>query len=113
MGFKYAHTCPDIDKGIEDFKSNIEWEIDEMLDKSSPLLQEEPKKEFMKSYIDSIYNNFQNSFESVRKTNEDMRQAAELQIEVLEEQLADLEREASSELESLRERINELESQLE
>lgn len=115
MGLDYRHTCPDIDRSITAFKSNIESYLSNMLDDCCPMLEEKQKEDFVKDYVEQIYNDFETSFEDVRKTNEDMRKEASRQINFAEEMLADAEEEIkdlNTRIEELEEQVSELESQL-
>lgn len=116
MAFDYGFTCPDINKSIDQFKSVVSDYLSNMLDDCCPMLVGEQKQEFIKSYSDQIYQEFESNFEDVRKTNEDMRKEAEKQIEYAEERLETSEQtnsEYSEKIQLLEDQISELESELE
>ena len=115
MSLDYRHTCPDIDRSITAFKSDIESYFSNMLDDCCPLLEGKQKEDFIKDYAERMYNDFEANFEDVRKTNEDMRKEADRQIEYAEEKASDAEEEIkdlNARIEELEGRISELESQL-
>ena len=93
MSFDYNYTCPDIDAGIAAYKSDIEASLSDMLDECNPLIEGEQKEKFIKSYSETIYSDFESSFEGVRESNENMRKEAESQIEAKESEIEILEEE--------------------
>ncbi len=100
MGLDYHFTCPTIDGNIKDFKSDIAYYIEDVIEKSN-----EGKAINIDVYVEEIYRLFGSYFEEVRKTNEGMRNAADKQISNLLDQLAD----ASIEINELTEQIKLLE----
>lgn len=108
MALDYGHTCPDIDRSIKAFKSDIESYLSNMLDDCCPMLEDKQKEDFIKDYVDQMYKDFESNFEDVRKTNEDMRKEADRQIEYAEEKTFD----AEEEIKDLNVRIEELEGQV-
>jgi len=108
MALDYGHTCPDIDRSIDHFKSDICSHLESMVGECCPLLNGKAKEDFIKDYADPMYNDFESNFEDVRKVNEDMRKEADRQIDYAEEKLSD----AEDEVRSLNERIEELEVQV-
>lgn len=113
MALDYKHTCPDIDRSITAFKSDIESYLSGMLDDCCPMLKGKQKEDFMKDYVEQMYSDFEANFENVRKTNEDMRKEADRQIEYAEERLMDVEHEIkdlNQRIEELQEQISELEN---
>ena len=108
MALDYSHTCPDINKSISEFKSFLDDSISDILEECSPKFQGVEKNKYKKSWIDTIYSGFEDSFEKVRKTNEDMRKEADRQIENAEEKVSDLQ----SEISDLESKISDLEAQL-
>ena len=114
MGLDYNHTCPDINNSIQGFKDEIYFQLDSLLDLACPLLEGDKKKEFINNYVDEIYDSFENNFENVRKTNEDMRREADRQIENAESELYNANEEIkylNKQISELEERISELENQ--
>jgi len=108
MALDYGYTCPDIDRSITAFKSDIESYLSNMLDECCPLLEGKVKEDFIKEYADQMYNDFEPNFEDVRKTNEDMRKEADRQIDYAEERASD----AEEEIKNLNTQIGELEWQV-
>jgi len=102
MGLDFGYTCPDIDRGIEAFKNDLKMFINEIIDDICPLLEGDVKYDIVKSYADNIYNEFEDNFEGVRKTNEEMRSQADRQIIELQD-----------EVDELRSKIEDLKYQLE
>jgi len=114
MGLDYRHTCPDINDSIEGFKNEIYSHLDSLLNDSCPLFQGNEKNEFIETYVDDIYNSFEDNFESVRKTNEDMRREADRQIDNAESELSNANDDIkylNKEISDLEDRISELENQ--
>lgn len=108
MGLDFNYTCGDIDNNISDFKSEIEDTLDQVLDAACPLLEGQPRIDFIKEWVDHTYKNCEPIFEDLRKTNEDMRQQAELQLSELE-----TEKDEAEEIVGERDdRINDLEYDL-
>ena len=107
MALDYGHTCPDIDRSIRVFKSDIERSLSNMLDDCCPLLEGKQKEDFIEDYVEQMYSDFEGNFEAVRKINEDMRKEADRQIGYAEQKLAD----AEEEIKYMDARISELESQ--
>jgi len=102
MSLDYGHTCPDIDRSIDRFKSDIGYYLGNMLDDCCPLLAGRQRDDLIESYMDQMYKDFEANFEDVRKTNEDMRKEADYQIGYAEDKLA----EAEQEIEDLNEQID-------
>lgn len=115
MALDYRYTCPDIDRSITAFKSDIESYLSNILDDCCPMLEGNQKKDFINDYVDQMYSDFEANFEDVRKTNEDMRKEADRQIDYAEEKLADVEEEIkdlNEQIEYLERQVSELESEL-
>ena len=115
MALDYGHTCPDIDRSITSFKSDIESYLSNMLDDCCPMLEGKQKEDFIKDCAEQIYSDFEPNFEDVRKTNGDMRKEADRQIDYAEEEASDAEEEIkdlNARIEQLEEQVSELESQL-
>jgi len=108
MALDYGYTCPDIDRSITAFKSDIESYLSDMLDYCCPMLEGKQKEDFIKDYAEQMYNEFEANLEDVRKINEDMRKEADRQIEYAEEKASD----AEEEIKDLNTRIEELEGQV-
>lgn len=115
MGLDYGWTCPDIDRGVDQFKNDIEGYLADMIDECCPMLEGEQKDKFIKGYVDSMYDNFECNFEDVRKANEDMRKEADNQIDRLESEIEDMKSELEdrdSQITDLEGQVSELESEL-
>jgi chromosome segregation ATPase len=110
MSFDYHYTCPAINESIAVTKDTIHDKLDDLLSESNPLLEAGNVKErFIKEHVNYLYEALEHLFEGVRSTNEDMRKAAESQIDDLEFELSE-----SKELVSnLEFKVSELESQVE
>ena len=108
MALDYGHTCPDIDRSIKAFKSDIESYLSNMLDDCCPMLEGKQKEDFIEDYVEQMYSDFEANFEDVRKTNEDMRKEADRQIDYAEEEIKDL----NARIEELERQVSELESEL-
>ena len=54
-------------------------------------MKKKQRQELAQEYANSLYKLIENVFETVRSTNEDMRDAADLQISDLKKEIADLE----------------------
>ena len=108
MALDYGHTCPDIDRSITAFKSDIESYLSNILDDCCPMHEGKQKDDFIKDYAEEMYHEFEANFEDVRKTNEDMRKDADRQIDYAEERASD----AEEEIKDLNARIEELEGQV-
>lgn len=94
--FDYGQTCPDIDKSISEFQSII---VEKLKDLVEEIENEEDIEDLVVNYSTDIYEEFEQNFEAVRKTNDDMRKEAEIQISNLQE-----------EIENLKDKISELEN---
>tara|TARA_R110000782_G_scaffold261523_1_gene353219 strand:- start:437 stop:856 length:420 start_codon:yes stop_codon:yes gene_type:complete len=90
--FDYKHTCPDIDKEIRNFQTYLSNRLDEIIEELSPMFADTNKKvDYRNNWESIIYDDSEPCFEGVRKTNEDMRAAAEYQIESLTDSLSEAE----------------------
>lgn len=90
MSFDFRHTCPDIDSNIDQLISEIKDEIEDLIDDVCPLLKGEELEKLKETYANDIYKHVEEYFEGVRKTNVDMRDSAEHQINHLESEIMDL-----------------------
>ncbi len=113
LNFDFHYTCPDIDKNIRDFENDLESEINDIIVDISPKIPQAERLLLAEKYSNSIYKSAEMYFENVRKTNENMREEAEAQIqrllnqvEELEQQVKELERENAKQ----DQRIDELEN---
>lgn len=105
MSFNYQYTCPTVDKNIESFKDTVKDRLSEMLDEACPLLEGVAKSKFIEGYSDTIYQDVEPLFEDVRKTNSNMREEAERQIDVLNDIISD----KDEEIQNLQEELSNAE----
>ena len=110
MGLDYNYTCPSIDEDINDLKAEIKSYLESVVDELNPFI--DFKRDDVKAVIsesgEGLYEQLSYLFEKTRQTNEDMRTAAEKQIQNIEDELSDL-KDINSELDS---RVTELESEI-
>lgn len=71
--FDYPHTCPKIDKQIKDFEVIVESDIADI-----------------ETTMYNLLDKAKEAFEAVRETNEDMRKAANYQIDDLMREIEEL-----------------------
>jgi len=90
MSLDFPYTCPVIDKALEMIKNEIDYYVGEEAN-------------------DGLYRDIAEHVEEIRKTNEEMRGQADLQIDKLEEELG----EVYSTLEDKNEECEGLEDELE
>jgi polyhydroxyalkanoate synthesis regulator phasin len=91
VDFDFGNTCPIIDKAIKGAQKEIESFVDELLMEASPLLPDKDRKELASKYALHLYRDIEDYFEMTRKSNEEMRDAADKQISDLKDEIADLE----------------------
>jgi hypothetical protein len=98
----HGHTCPLIDRAIDDAKETISDTFYDTLEELCPVINmDSPEaREWVKDAMENLYSNLESVFEDLRSTNEDLRSAAEQQIA-----------ECVSELEEAEYRIQELEGE--
>jgi hypothetical protein len=89
--FDYANTCPKIDKAIEGAKADIERFLEGLINEICPFIPESAVSKLARENAESLYHDLQDSFESVRSANEDMRKEADRQIGRLNDEICDLE----------------------
>ena len=99
--FDFAHTCPKIDKAIAQCKERVEFALIPIIQSICEHIPDEKAAELAKKYTLEVYSEVEYCFESIRETNEEMRDSANYQI-------ADLE----DEIEQLKEEIKGIENQL-
>lgn len=121
--FDYHWTCPEIDKNIKSFQSNLSDILDDIIKELNPLFYTTSESvDFLKMYENSIYDSAETYFENVRDCNSTMRDEVENVIgDIIEERdeykrLSELwESEAEQkdrEIEDLKEEIEELKQRL-
>jgi len=113
MSFEFHHTCPEIDRGIDSARDEVEAHLDDFICEASPLFYYAnngiDKNKYIRDYINSTFKAIEDIFEKVRSTNESMRSEAEIQVESLEETIEELEaeiKEKNSLIESLESQID-------
>ena len=90
MGLDYGYTCGDIDDMINYCKSILSDGLSDIISDVCPLLEGEPKESIIITYVDYIYDELESAFEGTRKTNSDLRDVADRQIDSLESMIEDL-----------------------
>ena len=81
MRFSYPFTCPKIDSNINEFKSNLECFIHDLILELNPkYLETADAKLFIQEKQLVFYAENESIFENVRQSNEDIRKSAEYQI---------------------------------
>lgn len=91
VNFDYGNTCPKIDAAISRAKNEIASFIDDLLSDACGLLTNQQRKEMSEQYAETLYASLEAVFEDTRRTNEDMRDAADSQISDLKDEVASLE----------------------
>src|SRR5690606_29284319 len=121
--FDYKHTCPQIDKFIDQFQAELSNHLDDLIIQICPILQGTSQlREIREDFETAIYNSAEPCFEGVRETNQEMRKEAEYQIEDLIDEVEEhkksseyFERElddAKDTIEDLKEQIEDLQSEM-
>ena len=92
MGLDYMHTCPDIDNAIKTYKDSIVDTLESVIGELNPYLDLENSevKRVISEHKDSLYNYFEDAFEDVRSTNEDIRREADIQIDKANDDLLNI-----------------------
>ena len=85
--FDFAHTCPKIDKAINSCKDRLESYLTDYINEMCPMIPDQKVAEIAKDWSEQIYDDISDCFESVRQTNEEMRDEANRQIANLEDEL--------------------------
>ena len=83
MSLDFSYTCPKIDKEIDRVKSTIEYHLEYYIKQLCPLMSLDTVYELRKNWTKEIYDNIESAIETVRETNQDMRNQAEKQINQL------------------------------
>ena len=89
--FDYPNTCPKIDKEIDKAKSILKGTIENIIEQVCPLMSWPDVQKHAGDFAEGIYSDLESCFETVRSANEDMRSAADSQIEGLIEEVRNLE----------------------
>jgi len=95
VGFDFPNTCPRIDKQIDGAKSVMYRFLESLLEEACPPLSPETLQRLASENADNLYRDLEVCFESVRSTNEEMRNEADRQICDLHDRLTDLEAEVA------------------
>jgi gas vesicle protein len=85
--FDFAHTCPKIDKAIDSCKDRLESYLTDYINEMCPMIPDTKVSKIAKEWSTQMYDDISDCFESVRQTNEEMRDEANRQIESLEDEL--------------------------
>lgn len=99
--FDFAYTCPKIDKAIENCKDTLESYLSGYIEDLCPLIPQAEVERISKEWSKEVYEAISDCFESVRQTNEEMRDEANRQIANLEDEIS-----------TLKDEVKYLESQL-
>lgn len=87
----YNNTCPTIDRGISDMEDNLDTMVYNLVQELSPLFCDtDAGRQFIKDTVKYFTQQIEPIFENVRQSNEDMRKAAEYQINELVDEIDDL-----------------------
>lgn len=122
--FSYSFTCPEIDKNIRHFQSELSDILDSAVKELNPLFYSSVDSvDFLKDLEDSIYSSAETYFENVRDCNSTMRDEVEKVVEEIVEERdeykrlsefwEDEAREKDKQIEDLKEEIENLKYQIE
>ena len=91
--FYFTWTCPKIDSAISTCKDRLESHLEDYIRELCPLLPDDVVFKLSKEWSKVVYEDISDCFESVRETNEEMREAANAQISDLEDTIESLKEE--------------------
>jgi hypothetical protein len=91
--FDFPHTCPKIDKAIDACRGTLMEYLYEYIEKLSPLIPSDEVSRLSNDWSHDMYKAISDCFESVRETNEEMRDEANRQIAALEDEIVTLKEE--------------------
>ena len=122
--FSYSFTCPEIDKNINNFKSDLSKILDDMIKELNPLFYSSADSVgFLDDWENSIYSSAEHYFENVRDCNSTMRDEVEKVVEEIVEECDEYKRlsefwedeaiEKDKQIEDLKEEIENLKYQIE
>ena len=122
--FSYSFTCPEIDKNIRYFQSELSSTLDSAVKELNPLFYSSADStHFLKDLEDSIYSSAEHYFENVRDCNSTMRDEVEKVVEEIVEECDEYKRlsefwedeaiEKDKQIEDLKEEIENLKYQIE
>ena len=93
VAFDYPNTCPKIDKEIDKAKGVIQLGIENLLEQACPFMSWPDVQRHATDFAEDMYMGLESCFETVRSVNQDMRCAADDQIEDLIDEVRNLEHE--------------------
>ena len=112
MSFDYSWTCSYIDQDISSFKEvsfeTCKSHLRGIIDEGNIDMSEEIFNERVKYLAEELYSDAEGIFENTRSHNEDMRKAADQQVDTLKGELENLEEERDD----LQKRVDSLEEEL-
>ena len=122
--FSYSFTCPEIDKNIKHFQSELSSALDSAVKELNPLFYSSvDSTHFLKDLEDSIYSSAETYFENVRDCNSTMRDEVEKVVEEIVEECDEYKRlsefwedeeiKKDKQIEDLKEEIENLKYQIE
>lgn len=122
--FSYSFTCPEIDKNIRHFQSELSYILDNAVKELNPLFYSSvDSTHFLKDLEDSVYSSAETYFENVRDCNSTMRDEVEKVVEEIVEERDEYKRlsevledesiEKDKQIEALKEEIENLKYQIE
>ena len=122
--FSYSFTCPEIDKNIRYFQSELSNILNSAVKELNPLFYSSvDSTHFLKDLEDSIYSSAETYFENVRDCNSTMRDEVEKVVEEIVEERDEYKRlselwedeaeEKDKQIEDLKEEIENLKYQIE
>lgn len=94
--FDFAHTCPKIDKAIDSCKDRLKSYLTDYINEMCPMIPDAEVERIAKEWSKQMYDDISDCFESVRQTNEEMREEANRQITDLEDELSNAKDEIKS-----------------
>jgi chromosome segregation ATPase len=111
--FDYPYTCPDINKNIEYIQGSIENFLQYLIDdyKDNGFNEDISVKQLSKD----LYSDIEQYIEEIRSSNQSIRDAAEKQIQKIEDEKFDLEmdlQDKNKEIDDLNDKIYDLEKEL-
>lgn len=94
--FDFPHTCPKINKAIDSCRDTLESYLYGYIEDLCPYIPSAEVERISKNWSKEMYDAISDCFESVRQTNEEMRDEANRQIAYLEDEISDLKYEVKS-----------------
>ena len=110
--FDFGYTCPSIDKDIEYIKYTLVDCVESFIDELCPLMPSSYQKELSEVHGKVFYEQIEDYVENIRKTNEEMREAATTQIDSMTEDYKEQIEVLKEEISSLEKQIDEHEDQI-